>query len=211
MTSGISAAAMIGKSNSMRLGRRRRGLQQVLPIHTREDLLHSVAQAGFGAGLHLRLFDNPGPVLHLDADPRAFVFVNRMAHTETAPAAWFVLRQLRRGAGQGQRGENKAKHCGRELPFHISKDAQYIRLAPMVQSVLLGVAGNQVTEVILNRLISDPAISLCTLRYARRTLRSKSLTAEIAEYLSSLRESGSSEEQVEALQFTCISVRPHLR
>ena len=52
-----------------------------------EDLCHAFLDAGSGAGFHLRLFDNPGAVLHLDTRARALTLISRVAHTWAAEPA----------------------------------------------------------------------------------------------------------------------------
>jgi hypothetical protein len=57
-----------------------------------ENLLNGVTYTGFCAGFHFRLFDDLRAMLHLHAHSRAFIFVNRMAHAETAQAPGLVRR-----------------------------------------------------------------------------------------------------------------------
>lgn len=45
-----------------------------------------MTQTGFCAGFHFRFFDDLRAMLHLDAHPRTFILVSRMAHAETAQA-----------------------------------------------------------------------------------------------------------------------------
>ena len=51
-----------------------------------------MTQTGFCAGFHFRFFDDLRAMLHLDAHPRTFIFVRRMAHAETAQAPGFSYR-----------------------------------------------------------------------------------------------------------------------
>ena len=75
-----------------------------------------MTQTGFRAGLHLRFFNDLRAVLHLNAHPRAFVFIKRMAHAETAQAATIVLGYRPRGPGQPDRGKDDDEDCGLEAP-----------------------------------------------------------------------------------------------
>lgn len=56
-----------------------------------KDLFHATIQAGFCAGFHLRFFDDLFAMLHPDTWLRTFVFVDCVAHAQTAPAAGLVF------------------------------------------------------------------------------------------------------------------------
>jgi hypothetical protein len=53
------------------------------PILGEENLPDTVPQAGFRACVHLRLFDDPGPMLHINARLCALILIHRMAHAQT--------------------------------------------------------------------------------------------------------------------------------
>ena len=78
---------------------------ELSPILGEENLPDPVPQAGLRTGVHLWLFDDLRPMLHVDARLCALILVDRMAHAQTAQPPLTLLYRSR-NARQRQRGKN---------------------------------------------------------------------------------------------------------
>lgn len=79
------------------------------PVRGKEDLRYALIEAGSSAAFHLRLFDDLGAVLHLDAGARALFFVGRVAHAQTAEPTWLIGCNGPRSSRQRQSGQGRNK------------------------------------------------------------------------------------------------------
>lgn len=78
------------------------------PILGEENLPDSLFHAALRTGIHVRLFDDLGPVLHFDAHLRALILVHRVTHAKTAQGTLtFGCRSGHAGQRQGDKDDGK--------------------------------------------------------------------------------------------------------
>lgn len=87
------------------------------PILGEENLPDSLFHATLRTGIHLRLFDDFGPVLHFDAHLRTLILIDRVAHAEAAQGT-LTFPGGSRHSSERQGDKNHGKNGELRAPLH---------------------------------------------------------------------------------------------